>query len=114
MGARDTAYNPTSHVRMKHVARRHYFMVESFEIVVSFVRTCDNWADFFTKPLPSKTFFFMRDAIMNVRPDESIPTPVDGPVASDDKYQTAMRAQPEPGPKQRQRDSIESVSVSPG
>ena len=23
-------------------------------------------ADFFTKPLPSKTFFFMRDRIMNV------------------------------------------------
>ena len=68
MGARDTAYNPTSHDRMKHVARRHYFvrdMVESFEITVPFVRTCDNWADFFTKPQPPKLFFAMRAVIMN-------------------------------------------------
>ena len=75
MGARDTAYNPTAHNRMKHVARRHYFcrdMVESFEIVVPFVRTCDNWADFFTKPQPPKLFMAMRATIMNE------PTPATG------------------------------------
>ena len=75
MGARDTAYNPTAHNRMKHVARRHYFcrdMVESFEIVVPFVRTCDNWADFFTKPQPPKVFAAMRATIMNE------PTPANG------------------------------------
>ena len=70
MGARDTAYNPTSHQRMKHVARRHYFvrdMVEQFEVKVPFVRTCDNWADFFTKPMTKETnkFFAMRAIIMN-------------------------------------------------
>ena len=54
MGARDTSYNPVNHDRMKHVARRHYFvrdMVEAFELSVPFVRTVDNIADFFTKPL---------------------------------------------------------------
>ena len=68
MGARDTSYNPIGHDRMKHVERRHYFvrdMVEAFEINVPFVRTLDNIADFFTKPLPAKTFFAMRKIIMN-------------------------------------------------
>ena len=56
------------HDRMKHVQRRHFFvrdMVEKFEINVPFVRTADNAADFFTKPLPSKKFFAMRRIIMN-------------------------------------------------
>ena len=67
-GARDTSYNPVNHDRMKHVARRHYFvrdMVESLELRVPFVRTKDNIADFFTKPLPAKDFFRHRAAIMN-------------------------------------------------
>ena len=43
--ARDVSYNPEHHDRMKHVARRHFFvrdMVESLEIEVPFVRTLDN------------------------------------------------------------------------
>ena len=55
--ARDVAYNPEHHDRMKHVARRHFFvrdMVESFEIEVPFVRTADNIADFFTKPIDNQ------------------------------------------------------------
>ena len=67
--ARDTAYNPVSHGRMKHVAT--FFvrdMVESFEINVPFVRTLDNIADFFTKPLKAATFFAMRRLIMNEPP----------------------------------------------
>jgi hypothetical protein len=67
-GARDTSYNPVNHARMKHVARRHYFvrdMVEALELRVPFVRTADNIADFFTKALPAKTFFAMRKLIMN-------------------------------------------------
>ena len=66
--ARDVSYNPEHHDRMKHVERRHYFvrdMVEKLEIEVPFVRTADNLADFFTKPLPAKTFFAMRKLIMN-------------------------------------------------
>ena len=66
--ARDVSYNPEHHTRMKHVERRHFFvrdMVESFELSVPFVRTVDNIADFFTKPLPGRAFFAMRKIIMN-------------------------------------------------
>ena len=68
-GARDTAYNPEHHSKMKHVERRHFFvreMVEDMRIRVPFVSTVDNLADFFTKPLPAKSFYPMRDKIMNV------------------------------------------------
>ena len=61
---------------MKHVQRRHFFvrdMVESFEIEVPFVRTDDNIADFFTKPLQGKKFHAMRRLIMN----EPTPSGVD-------------------------------------
>ena len=67
--ARDVSYNPEQHARMKHVLRRHFFvrdMVEEFEITVPFVRTADNWADFFTKPMKNaKEFKRMRAEIMN-------------------------------------------------
>ena len=33
---------------------------------VPYVRTADNHADFFTKALPTKPFYAMRDQIMNV------------------------------------------------
>ena len=55
-GAVDLAYNPEHHKRTKHIERRHFFVreaVERGEIRVPFVRTDDNLADFFTKPLPS-------------------------------------------------------------
>ena len=38
-------------------------------IRVPYVNTVDNLADFFTKPLTSKTFFRLRDRIMNVDPE---------------------------------------------
>jgi hypothetical protein len=67
--ARDVSYNPEQHGRMKHVARRHFFvrdMVESLEIEVPYVRTADNDADFFTKPMKSAPqFFAFRAKIMN-------------------------------------------------
>ena len=54
---------------VKHVERRHFFvrdMVESFEIEVPFVRTADNIADFFTKPMKTASQFrAMRKVIMN-------------------------------------------------
>ena len=68
--ARDVSYNPEHHDRMKHVQRRHFFvrdMVESLEIEVPFVRTDDNIADFFTKPLNARKFYAMRRKIMNER-----------------------------------------------
>ena len=64
-----TAYYPEHHSRVKHIERRHFFVrekVESHEICVPFVRSEHNMADFFTKPLASKAFFRLRDAIMNV------------------------------------------------
>ena len=36
--------------------------------MVPFVRTADNLADFFTKPLSAKVFFPMRDTIMSLEP----------------------------------------------
>ena len=41
-------------------------MVEDGRIRVPYVATADNMADFFTKPLPAKSFFRMRDTIMNL------------------------------------------------
>ena len=52
---------------MKHVARRHFFVrecVENHLIRVPFVRTDENDADFFTKVLPARKFFPLRDKIM--------------------------------------------------
>ena len=65
----DLCYNPQHHSRTKHIARRHYFIrekVEELEIRVPFVRTVDNLADFFSKPLPARQFYALRDAIMNI------------------------------------------------
>ena len=73
-GAIDLAYNPEHHQRTKHIERRHFFIreaVERMEIRVPYVATCDNLADFFTKPLASKQFFAMRNTIMNY---SAIPT----------------------------------------
>ena len=84
-GARDLAYNPEHHARSKHIDRRHFYvreMVEHGEIVVPYVASDDNLADFFTKPLLAKKFFALRDSIMNVRKasDSSDPVSViDGP-----------------------------------
>jgi hypothetical protein len=67
--ARDVSYNPQHHDRMKHVQRRHFFvrdMVESFELEVPFVRTADNVADMFTKPMKNPNEFHkLRRLIMN-------------------------------------------------
>ena len=62
------AYNPEHHSKMKHVERRHFFVrecVENLQIVVPFVKSADNLADFFTKPLPANKFFAMRNIILN-------------------------------------------------
>ena len=67
--ARDLSYNPEHHDRSKHIARRHFFildMVEAQEIVVPLVSTEDNDADFFTKPLPPKRFKMLRRKVMNL------------------------------------------------
>jgi len=68
-GARDLAHNPEHHPRTKHIDRRHFFIrecVENGTITVPYVASADNLADFFTKPLPAKAFYLLRDQIMNV------------------------------------------------
>ena len=65
----DSSYNPENHARTKHIDRRHYFireLVEDGKIVVPYVSSTDNLADFFTKPLSPARFFALRDKIMNV------------------------------------------------
>ena len=67
----DSSYNPENHSRTKHIDRRHYFireLVEANQIVVPFVPSDANLADFFTKPLRPSKFFPLRDKIMNVSP----------------------------------------------
>ena len=67
--ARDLAYNPEHHEKTKHIERRHFYireLVENQRLVVPFVATCDNMADFFTKPLPARSFYKNRNHIMNV------------------------------------------------
>ena len=69
--ARNLAYNPQHHERTEHIDRRHFFvreLVEEGRITVPFVRSADNLADFFTKPLPASQFVPMRDRIMGHAP----------------------------------------------
>eukprot|EP00965_Chrysotila_dentata_P076378 2522719-Pleurochrysis_carterae.AAC.1 len=66
------AYNPEHHQRSKHIdrrVRRHFFVrerVEEHDITVPFVNSADNLADFFTKPLPPRALFALRDVVMNI------------------------------------------------
>ena len=77
-GARDLAYDPEHHDRTKHIERRHFFireLVEEKHLVVSYVNTVDNIADFFTKALAAKTFYQLRNKIMNIDRSRSDPLP---------------------------------------
>ena len=84
------SYNPEHHTRCKHVDRRHFFVrecVENKQLRVPYVNTLDNLADFFTKPLPAKQFFAMRDKIMNVpaaasRPEDDAAAPASAALAA--------------------------------
>ena len=72
----DSSYNPENHNRTKHIERRHYFireLVSENKIVVPFVPSDANLADFFTKPLRPSRFFPLRDKIMNVKPSSPCP-----------------------------------------
>ena len=66
----DLAYNPEHHKRSKHIERRHFFireMIEAGKIASPYIKSGDNLADFFTKVLPAKDFFRLRDLIMNIK-----------------------------------------------
>jgi hypothetical protein len=52
-------YNPYEHSRIKHIDIRHHFLRDTAikeDIVISHVRTNDQLADIFTKPLDRKRF----------------------------------------------------------
>jgi hypothetical protein len=53
------AYNPCEHSRTKHIDIRHHFLRDHAikgDIVISHVRTNEQLADIFTKPLDEKRF----------------------------------------------------------
>ena len=57
-----------------HIDRRHFYIrecVENLRLRVPFVNSHDNLADFFTKPLNAKTFFRLRNIIMNIPHDST-------------------------------------------
>ena len=63
-------YAGHSHSKMKHVARRHFWvreLVQNGQLRVSFIRTDYNVADLFTKALPTPRFLELRDKAMNIK-----------------------------------------------
>ena len=63
--------NPILHSRTKHIDVRHYFIrehVENHDICLEYVKTEDQIADIFTKPLSTESFFRIRKemGMMNV------------------------------------------------
>ena len=57
------AHNPVQHSRTKHIAIRHHFIrdhVAREDIVINHVKTEDNLADIFTKPLDEKRLCVLR------------------------------------------------------
>ena len=70
------SYNPELHSRTKHIDRRHFFIrecVENKQLRVPYVKSVDNLADFFTKPLAKNDYFRMRDVLMNVPVPDRVP-----------------------------------------
>jgi hypothetical protein len=96
--ARDLAYNPEHHEKTKHIERRHFY-VESEELIVPFVSTTSNMADFFTKPLAGEQFYRLRNAIMNhPSRSESRAARASAPRESDSDAPPAPAAPPERPP----------------
>ena len=57
-------------VPARSVTLAHFYvreLVERGQLEVPYVKTAENLADFFTKPLAVKTFRAMRDKIMNMQ-----------------------------------------------
>ena len=98
----DVAHNPEHFGRMKHVARRHFFIrecVENHLIRVPFVRTDANDADFFTKVLPARKFFPLRDKIMNARVVVPVPERLFLYIRIAPQWRRGSTSEPRPGPR---------------
>jgi hypothetical protein len=58
--------DPSVHSRTKHIDIKHHYIrecVENNSIRMAYIKTTDNTADGFTKPLPSKPFAVFRDRV---------------------------------------------------
>ena len=58
--------NPVQHSRTKHIDVRHHFLRNheaKGDILLTDVRSEDNLADIFTKPLEEDTFSFLRNEL---------------------------------------------------
>ncbi|KAL2319297.1 hypothetical protein Fmac_028266 [Flemingia macrophylla] len=58
--------NPIMHSRTKHIEIRHHFIrdhVEKGDCEVEFIRTEDQLAYIFTKPLPKERYFDLRNRL---------------------------------------------------
>jgi hypothetical protein len=67
LGAIALASNPVYHARTKHIEVDYHFIREKVlnkDISLSFISTCDQPADIFTKGLTSSRFLFLRDKLM--------------------------------------------------
>ena len=60
------------------------------QLRVPFVKTVDNLADFFTKPLTSKNFYRMRDILMNVPRASDAESLTEKLAEAEDKYAAAV------------------------
>jgi hypothetical protein len=60
------AYNPYEYSRTKHIDIQHHFLRDyaiKGDIAISHVRTNDQLADIFTKPLDEKQFYELRSEL---------------------------------------------------
>jgi hypothetical protein len=67
MGATQLAHNPIFHARTKHIELSYHFireLVSTGFLQVSFIRSNNQFADLFTKGLPSSTFCFFSDKLL--------------------------------------------------
>jgi hypothetical protein len=63
------AYNPSEHYRTKHIDIQHYFFRDHAikgDIVISHVRTNEQLADIFTKPLDERIFQEFRSELNKI------------------------------------------------
>ena len=63
--------NPVHHSRTKHIEIRHHFIrdhVQKGDVCIDYVKTDDQLADIFTKPLDKTRFCFLRSnlGMMNI------------------------------------------------